>query len=50
MKKALIAALIACCAVSSTAYAAGNTRDGCEKTFWNSKWFGLIFNVGQCKI
>jgi hypothetical protein len=49
MKKALIVALIACCAVSSSAYAAGNTKDGCEKTFWNSKWFGQLFGVGQCK-
>ena len=49
MKKALIAALIACCAVSSTAYAEGNTKDGCYKTFWNSKFFAQIFGVGQCK-
>jgi hypothetical protein len=47
MKKIYIAALIGLTALPTTAQARADIP-GCEKTYWNTKWFGLSWLMGHC--
>jgi hypothetical protein len=50
MKKFYFAALIGLTALTVLPTAAQAKADvpGCEKTYWNTKWFGLSWLMGHC--
>jgi hypothetical protein len=47
MKKIYIAALIGLSALPTAAQARADIP-GCLKTYWNIKWFGRSWLMGQC--
>ena len=49
MKKLLSAGFVVLIGLTGTVHAASNYNPGCQKTFWNSTWFGLSYFIGQCK-